>query len=102
MNKESRKISEIMTIRNEYETKILKRLIPKLMKTSWRRMGKLDQLLVSLINLHTETYTEELDKQTRNQIDEAIREHKTHTIAYTAINILADIVKKQKRGMEND
>ena len=27
---------------------------------------------------------------------------KTHTIAYTAINIIADIVKKQKREMEND
>ena len=44
-------------------------------------MGKLDQMLVSLINLHTETYTDELDEQTRNQIDEAIREHITHTIA---------------------
>ena len=87
---------------DKYETQILKRLIPKLMKTSWKRMGTLDQLLVSLINLHTETYTEELDEQTRNQIDEAIRKHKTHTIPYTAINIIADIVKKQKREMEND
>ena len=95
-------ISKLMTIKKEYETQILKRLIPKLMKTSWKRMGTLDQLLVSLINLHTETYTEELDEQTRNQIDEAIREHKTHTIAYTTINIIADIVKKQKREMEND
>ena len=102
MNKENRMISKLMTIKKEYETQILKRLIPKLMKTSWKRMGTLDQLLVSLINLHTETYTEELDEQTRNQIDEAIREHKTHTIAYTAINIIADIVKKQKRETEND
>ena len=47
--------------------------------------GKLDQLLVSLINLHTKTYTEELDEQTRNQTDDAIRENKTHTIAYTTI-----------------
>ena len=50
---------------DKYETKSWK-AHTEINKTSWK-IGKLDQLLVLLINLHTE----------------AIREHKTHTIAHT-------------------
>ena len=95
-------ISKLTTIRSEYEIKILKRLIPKLMKKSWRKIEKQDQLLITLINLHTETIDEELDEQTKAQIDNAVERRKSDTIAYVAVNIIADIVNKRKREMEND
>ena len=91
-NRELLRTTNMDVIDGNLEIMALKKIIPNLMKRSWKRSDNKDNILVSMVN-SASFHVQNLDKETTKLIYRSLKRHRGDSITTIAVNVLKDIIK---------